>query len=88
MLEACAAGGIAFVPFGPIGGGSMELSGERLATIAARHGATISQIALAWLLGISPAAIAIPGTGSVSHLEENMAAASIALTREDIADLR
>jgi aryl-alcohol dehydrogenase-like predicted oxidoreductase len=87
VLDACAEGGIAFVPFGPIGGGHTDLNNERLAKVAARHGATVSQIALAWLLKISPATLAIPGTGSVAHLEENMAARSIALAGEDVADL-
>ena len=88
LLDACAEGGIAFVPFGPIGGGHTDLNNERLAKVAARHGATVSQIALAWLLRISPVTLAIPGTGSVAHLEENMAARSIALAGEDVADAR
>ncbi len=55
--------------------------------MAARHGATVGQIGLAWLLASSPAALAIAGTGSVAHLEENMAAAEITLTTEDLTDL-
>jgi pyridoxine 4-dehydrogenase len=57
-----------------------------LARVGARHAATVSQIALAWPLALSPA-LAIPGTGSLAHLEENMAAGSIILTSEDLADL-
>ncbi len=87
LLDACATGGIAFVPFFPISSGSDELDDPRLAKVAARHRATISQIALAWLLRISPVTLAIPGTGSVAHLEENMAAGAIALTEQDLADL-
>jgi aryl-alcohol dehydrogenase-like predicted oxidoreductase len=87
MLEACAESSIAFVPFGPIGGGQTDLDNERLAKVAARHGATVSQIALAWLFRISPVTLAIPGTGSVAHLDENMAARAIALTGQDLADL-
>jgi pyridoxine 4-dehydrogenase len=87
LLDACAEHSIAFVAFGPIGGGHTDLKNERLAKVSARHGATVPQIALAWLLRISPVTLAIPGTGSVAHLEENMAARSIALAGEDVADL-
>jgi pyridoxine 4-dehydrogenase len=87
VLDICKADGIAFVPFGPIGGGHTDLHSDRLATVAARHGATVSQIALAWLLRSSPVTLAIPGTGSSAHLEENLAAGSILLTGEDVAEL-
>jgi pyridoxine 4-dehydrogenase len=87
VLDACAESGIAFAPFGPIGGGRADIKSEHLARIAARHGATVSQIALAWLLALSPVTLAIPGTGSIAHLEENMAAGSIALTANDLAEL-
>src|SRR4029077_11042771 len=53
-LHACAANGIAFIPFGPLGSGHTELNDARLAKVATRHGATVSQIALAWLLALSP----------------------------------
>ncbi|MFF8973979.1 oxidoreductase [Streptomyces sp. NPDC014995] len=86
LLAACEEAGIAFVPFFPMGGGR-ELDDERLARVAARHGATVGQIGLAWLLASSPVTLAIPGTGSLPHLEENMAAAAITLTGEDLADL-
>ena len=86
LLDLCAASGIAFVPFGPIGSGD-GLDDARLATVAARHRATVSQTALAWLLALSPATLAIPGTGSVAHLEENLAASSIPLTPDDLAEL-
>jgi aryl-alcohol dehydrogenase-like predicted oxidoreductase len=87
VLDTCTADGIAFVPFGPIGSGRTDLNNDRLAKVAARHGATVSQIALAWLLRISPVTLAIPGTGSPAHLEENVAARSISLTAEDVAEL-
>jgi pyridoxine 4-dehydrogenase len=87
VLAACVEDNIAFVPFGPIGSGHMDLENERLAKVAVRHGATVSQIALAWLLRTSPVTLAIPGTGSVAHLEENMAASAIALAAEDVAAL-
>jgi pyridoxine 4-dehydrogenase len=87
VLNTCAATGIAFVPFGPIGGGHTDLNDASLAKVAARHDAAVSQIALAWLLALAPVTLAIPGTGSLAHLEENMAAAAIALTVEDVAEL-
>lgn len=87
LLDACAARGIAFAPFFPLGGGDTDLDDPRLAKVAARHGATPPQIALAWLLATSPVTLAIPGTGSLAHLEGNMAAGSIALTDEDLAEL-
>ncbi|MGC0383925.1 oxidoreductase [Streptomyces sp. SAI-129] len=80
--------GIAYVPYFPLGGGLSDIGGDRVAKVADRHGATVAQIALARLLASSPVALAIPGTGSPAHLEENMAAASITLTDEDLADLR
>ena len=87
LLEACATRGVAFAPFFPLGGGATDLDDSGLAKVAARHGATPPQLALAWLLAISPVTLAIPGTGSLAHLAENMAAASIALTDEDLAEL-
>ncbi|MGW1024892.1 aldo/keto reductase [Streptomyces sp. NPDC002577] len=87
LLTACEQAGIAYVPFFPLGGGLSDLTDDRLAKVAERHGATISQIALAWLLASSPVTLAIPGTGSLAHLEENIAAGSIALTQEDLSDL-
>jgi pyridoxine 4-dehydrogenase len=87
LLDACTARGIAFAPFFPLGGGGTDLDDPGFAKVAARHGATPPQLALAWLLAISPVTLAIPGTGSLSHLAENMAAAAIALTDEDLAEL-
>jgi len=87
VLDACTANGIAFAPFFPLGGGRTSLNDKRLARVAARHDATVSQIALAWLLALSSVTLAIPGTGSLAHLEENIAAGSITLTAEDLADL-
>ncbi|PAU61308.1 aldo/keto reductase [Pseudomonas indica] len=87
LLNACAAEGIAFCPFFPLGGGSQRLDDGRLARIAVQHGATTAQIALAWLLAHSPVMLAIPGTGAIAHLEENVAAGNIRLTKEDHAEL-
>ncbi|UBU18279.1 aldo/keto reductase [Nonomuraea gerenzanensis] len=87
VLDACTRAGIAFVPFFPLGGGRAALDDPGLAKVAGRHGATARQIALAWLLALSPVVLAIPGTGSVAHLEENLATRSVVLTEEDLADL-
>jgi aryl-alcohol dehydrogenase-like predicted oxidoreductase len=58
-----------------------------LARVAGRHGVTVYQAALAWLLAHSPAMLVIPGTSSVEHLEENVAAAELHLTEEDLREL-
>jgi pyridoxine 4-dehydrogenase len=87
LLAECAAAGIAFVPFFPLGGGRDPIDHARLERVAARHRATTAQVALAWLLAASPAILAIPGTGSVEHLEENMGAAGLRLTGEDLSDV-
>jgi pyridoxine 4-dehydrogenase len=86
VLEACEADGLAFIPWFPLSAGSLAEPGGVAAEIAERHNATPAQIALAWLLR-SPAMLPIPGTSSVAHLEENLAAASLELTSEEIAGL-
>jgi aryl-alcohol dehydrogenase-like predicted oxidoreductase len=88
MLAECEASGTAYAPFFPLGGGRDPRDLERMGKVAARLGATAMQVALAALLAESPAVLAIPGTGSLDHLEENMAAGAIALTEEDLAELR
>ena len=70
-----------------MGGGHKSIDDARLTTIAARHGAAVNQIALAWLLALSPVMVTIPGTGSIAHLEQNTAAGDIVLTAEDLAEL-
>jgi pyridoxine 4-dehydrogenase len=87
LLGDCEAAGTGFAPFFPLGGGTDPLQAARLEPVARRHNATARQVALAYLLARSPVMLAIPGTGSVSHLEENMAAARIRLTGEDLAEL-
>jgi pyridoxine 4-dehydrogenase len=90
VLRACAERGIAFVPFFAIAGPSRQ-SGRRppepgpLLTVAGRHGATPAQIRLAWTLHQSPNVLAIPGTGNVAHLEENVAAAALRLSSADLS---
>jgi pyridoxine 4-dehydrogenase len=87
LLEACEEEGIAFVPFFPLAIGELAKPEGRVAEIASRRGATPAQVALAWLLARSPAILAIPGTSSVRHLEENIASASICLSREEVEEL-
>lgn len=83
VLEECQARGIAFVPFFPLGSafgdGNPVLRSRQVASIAARLGRTPAQIALAWLLTFRPNILLIPGTSSVSHLEENVAVRDIEL---------
>jgi pyridoxine 4-dehydrogenase len=87
VLDACGELGIAFVPFFPLGAGDV-LERAPLRAVAERHGATPAQVALAWLLASGPHVLAIPGTSSVAHLEENLAARRLELDDEDLAALR
>jgi aryl-alcohol dehydrogenase-like predicted oxidoreductase len=86
VLEACERDGLGFIPWYPLGSGDVGDRGP-LAEVAERHGATPMQIALAWLLHRSPAMLPIPGTSSVEHLEENVAAAEIELSSDDLEAL-
>lgn len=87
VLRACEEEGIGFLPWAPIAMGGLVGSSGALASVAARHGATQAQIALAWLLRRSPAMLPIPGTGSLEHLRENLDAASIELSEDDLRAL-
>jgi aryl-alcohol dehydrogenase-like predicted oxidoreductase len=87
VLDACTAQGIPFMPFFPLAVGEVARASGALASVSARHGATPAQIALAWLLARSPIMLPIPGTGSLDHLEENVAAAAITPSSEDMAEL-
>jgi aryl-alcohol dehydrogenase-like predicted oxidoreductase len=87
MVDHCAAEGIAYVPFFPLGGAFQPNQLDRLGAVAARHHATPQQIALAWLLARSPSILLIAGTSSIGHLEQNVAAASIRLSDADLAEL-
>jgi pyridoxine 4-dehydrogenase len=84
-VDYCEREGLAFIPWFPLSAGSLQA--PELHLVAARHGATAFQIALAWLLHRSPAILVIPGTSSVEHLEENVAAAEIRLTKKDMEEL-
>ncbi|MEU8682473.1 aldo/keto reductase [Streptomyces sp. NPDC048611] len=88
VLALCEREGIAFLPWFPLGNGALAGdAGAALTAVAARHGATTGQIALAWLLHHSPVLLPTPGTGSPAHLDENLAAGRIALTEGDLAQL-
>jgi aryl-alcohol dehydrogenase-like predicted oxidoreductase len=85
-IDACERHGIAYMPWFPLFAGEVPETGE-LGRIAGERDATPAQVALAWLLARSPAMLPIPGTSSSSHLEENVAAASVRLTDEEVARL-
>ena len=92
VLELCIEREIAFVPYFPLGsafsGGPKQLaSDEAIATVAARRGVTPTKVALAWLLSRYERMLLIPGTSSVAHLEENLAAADVELDESDLAEL-
>ncbi len=91
VLQECAARGIAFVPFFPLGSafdpGKPVLSHPGVTATAQRLGVTASQVALAWLLALSPNILLIPGTSSPAHLEENLRAGEIELDAEALAAL-
>jgi aryl-alcohol dehydrogenase-like predicted oxidoreductase len=87
VLDYCTAHAIGFIPWAPLGSGSLAKDAATLDSIAKQYGATTGQIALAWLLKRSPVVLPIPGTGKVAHLEENVAAAAIKLSDEDEAKI-
>ena len=83
VLEHCEREGVAFIPWFPVAAGDLARPGGLLDEIAAQHEATHAQLALAWLLRRSPVMLPIPGTGSVEHVEENCAAATVELTDDE-----
>lgn len=87
VLDYCEKEGIGFIPYFPLAAGSLARPGTPLDAIARSHGATPSQIALAWVLKRSPVMLPIPGTSKVAHLEENVAAAAIRLSDQEFATL-
>jgi pyridoxine 4-dehydrogenase len=84
VLDACEEAGIGFIPWFPLATGDLAEPGGPLERIAGERDATPAQIALAWLLARSPAMLPIPGTSSVEHFEENMAAAEIELSADEV----
>lgn len=88
LLDFCTEQGIAFIPWAPVDAGTLARPGGPLDEVARNHpGVTTGQLAIAWLLRRSPVMVPIPGTSSVAHLEENMAAASVELTDEEFERL-
>ena len=87
VLEACEQRGIGFIPWFPLASGNLLRDGSPLEDIAERHDASPAQIALAWLLARSEVMLPIPGTSTVDHLEDNLAAADIELSQDEVAEL-
>ncbi len=87
VLQYCEKNQLAFIPWFPIAAGDLAKPGGKLDQAAKRHGATVGQLALAWLLHRSPVILPIPGTSSVKHLEENIAAASVQLSDSEWAEI-
>lgn len=87
VLTYCEANGIGFIPWFPVAAGDLARPGGLLDEASKRHGATVAQLALAWLLLRSPVMLPIPGTSSIAHLEENVGAAGVQLTDEEFEAL-
>jgi pyridoxine 4-dehydrogenase len=87
VLDYCGEHGIGFIPWFPLATGKLASAGGPLDRFASEHGSRPSQLALAWLLKRSPVMLPIPGTSSVAHLEENLAAAGIELSDEEFESL-
>ena len=87
VLDACTQRSIAFIPWFPLAAGEAAGAAGALAELARSHGASSGQIALAWLLAVSPVMLPIPGTSQIAHLEENVSAADIVLSRADLEAL-
>ena len=83
VLDYCTEHRLGFIPWFPLAAGKLARVGGPLAKAAARHGATVSQLALAWLLQCSPVVLPIPGTSSVGHLKDNLRAAAVRLTEAE-----
>ncbi len=87
VIEHCERNGIGFIPWFPLAAGELARPGGPVAEIAAAHDASAGQVALAWLLARSPVVLPIPGTASLAHLEENVAAAELRLSDAELAQL-
>lgn len=87
VLDYCEAAGIAFIPWAPLATGRLAKPGGVLDGASKRHGVSAAQLALAWVLRRSPVMLPIPGTSTVSHLEENMKAAAVELSEQEYGDL-
>ena len=87
VLEYCEKNNIAFIPWFPVANGKLAQPGGKLDEIAKKHNATVAQVSLAWLLQRSPVMLPIPGTSSVEHLEENMKAAEIEFSQQELEEI-
>ncbi len=87
VLEYCEKHNLAFIPWFPVAAGKLTQPGGKLDTIARRHGVTIAQLSIAWLLHRSPVMLPIPGTSSVAHLEENLKGADISLSDAEMKEI-
>jgi pyridoxine 4-dehydrogenase len=87
VLEYCEKHGLAFIPWFPVAAGKLAQPGGKLDAIAKRHGTTIAQLSIAWLLHRSPVILPIPGTSSVAHLEENLKAAEIFFSDAELKEI-
>jgi len=87
VLEYCEHHKLAFIPWFPVAAGKLERLGSKLDEIAKRKGATVAQLSIAWLLHRSAVILPIPGTSSLTHLEENMKAADLALSQSDMKEI-
>jgi aryl-alcohol dehydrogenase-like predicted oxidoreductase len=87
VLDYCEKNGLAFIPWFPVAAGKLAQPGGPLDSMAKRHGVTVSQLSLAWLLHRSPVMLPIPGTSSVTHLEENMKAAEVTLSDTEMKEI-
>ena len=87
VVDYCEKNNIAFIPWFPVAAGKLAQPGGKLDQVAKKHDATVSQISLAWLLHRSPVILPIPGTSSVEHLEENIAAAGVQLSDAEWSEI-
>src|ERR1700748_2121717 len=87
VVEYCTKHKLAFIPWSPVAAGKLAKPGGKLDSAAKKHHATVSQLSLAWLLHRSPVILPIPGTSSIDHLEENIAAGSVTLSDAEWKDI-
>jgi aryl-alcohol dehydrogenase-like predicted oxidoreductase len=87
VVQYCEKEGIAFIPWAPVAAGKLVASGSKLEEAAKKHGATVGQLSIAWLLHRSPVILPIPGTSSVEHLEENWKAWDVELSGAEWAEI-
>jgi pyridoxine 4-dehydrogenase len=87
VVDYCTKNNLAFIPWFPVAGGKLTKPGGKLDEVSKRHGVSISQLSLAWLLQKSPVILPIPGTSSVAHVEENIAAAGVTLSESEWAEI-